>query len=139
MVLEVETAAPPSAQRAELVLRVMDTGVGIAEKDQARIFEEFTRGDDVQLGSGVGLGLSIVDRACRLLDHELSVLSTPGRGSVFRMNIAVVDGVPIRREPQSGLTDDGGTSCPFHTAAFHHHGLAVRFHIQLLHICGEEL
>lgn len=91
-----------------VVLEVWDTGVGIAEKDQARIFEEFTRGDDVQLGSGVGLGLSIVDRACRLLGHELSVRSKPGRGSVFRMNIAVMDGVPIRREAQRGLADDGG-------------------------------
>ncbi|WP_424968620.1 PAS-domain containing protein [Dinoroseobacter sp. S375] len=91
-----------------VVVEVWDTGVGIAEKDQARIFEEFTRGDDVQLGSGVGLGLSIVDRACRLLGHELSVRSKPGWGSVFRMNIALADGVPIRREAQSALADESG-------------------------------
>lgn len=90
-----------------VVFEVWDTGVGIALKDQARIFDEFTRGEGVQLGSGVGLGLSIVDRACRLLGHKLSVRSKPGQGSVFSMDIDVVDGTPVRRAVQGPSVDEG--------------------------------
>ena len=76
-----------------VVLEVWDTGIGIARKDQARIFDEFTRADNAAVGSGVGLGLSVVERACRLLGHRLKVRSKPGRGSVFSIEMDVVDGV----------------------------------------------
>lgn len=76
----------------KVTLEVWDTGIGIASKDQTRIFEEFTRAGDVPLGAGVGLGLSIVDRACRHLGHRLMVRSKPGRGSVFSIEMDVVGG-----------------------------------------------
>lgn len=76
----------------KVALEVWDTGIGIAHKDQARIFEEFTRAGDVRLGSGVGLGLSVVDRACRHLGHRLSVRSKPGQGAVFSIEMDVVGG-----------------------------------------------
>ncbi len=89
-------------------LEVWDTGIGIALKDQARIFEEFARAGDVPIGSGVGLGLSVVDRACRLLGHKLSVRSKPGVGSVFGIELEQVEGVQERAEPQGlmHLTED---------------------------------
>lgn len=90
-----------------VVLQVWDTGIGIARKDQARIFEEFTRGEDVPLGSGVGLGLSIVDRACRLLGHKLSVRSRLGHGSVFSMDIHVVEGAAAQRRTKAPIADEG--------------------------------
>lgn len=73
-------------------LQVWDTGVGISRKDQKRIFEEFTRADNVPLGSGMGLGLSIVDRTCRHLGHKVGVRSKPGVGSVFTIQMEVVAG-----------------------------------------------
>jgi len=70
-------------------LEVWDTGVGIPEDQRERIFEEF-----YQLGNparstkkGMGLGLSIVQRLCRLLGYELAVSSWVGRGSVFRFEV----------------------------------------------------
>ncbi|WP_170335218.1 hybrid sensor histidine kinase/response regulator [Ruegeria arenilitoris] len=75
----------------KVVLQVWDTGIGIARKDQARVFEEFTRADNVPLGSGMGLGLSVVDRACRLLGHKLSLRSKPGVGSVFSIEMDRVE------------------------------------------------
>ncbi|MGB3246591.1 MAG: PAS-domain containing protein [Sulfitobacter sp.] len=73
-----------------VALEVWDTGIGISRRDQARIFDEFTRAENAQIGAGVGLGLSVVDRACRLLDHDLRVHSAPGRGSVFTIEMDVV-------------------------------------------------
>jgi signal transduction histidine kinase len=77
---------------SKVVLQVWDTGIGISRKDQSRIFEEFTRADNAASEPGVGLGLSVVDRACRLLNHGLSVRSAPGRGSVFSIEMDVVEG-----------------------------------------------
>lgn len=77
-------------------LEVWDTGIGISDADQARIFEEFTRGQQAGPngnGPGMGLGLSIVDRTCRHLGHQVSVRSEPGRGSVFAVTMAVAQGV----------------------------------------------
>jgi CheY-like chemotaxis protein len=71
----------------KIVFEVWDTGIGIAAKDQARIFEEFARAEGGTVGSGMGLGLSVVDRACRLLGHVLRVRSKPGIGSVFSIEM----------------------------------------------------
>ena len=66
-----------------VVIEVWDTGIGISKKDQKRIFNEFTRAAPDSAGVGMGLGLSIVDRACRRLNHSVNVRSKPGVGSVF--------------------------------------------------------
>ncbi len=83
----------------KIVLQVWDTGIGIARKDQTRVFEEFTRADNVPLGAGMGLGLSVVDRACRLLGHRLSVRSKPNVGSVFSIEMDRVDADRAASEP----------------------------------------
>jgi signal transduction histidine kinase len=66
-------------------LRVADEGPGIAPEHQRRIFEEFARGP-TQGHPGAGLGLAIAARAAKLLGADLSVESSPGVGSVFRLN-----------------------------------------------------
>ena len=74
-------------------LQVWDTGIGIAPAEQARVFDEF-----YQVGNparrreqGLGLGLAIVHRLARLLDHGLSLRSTPGRGSCFELRLPAAD------------------------------------------------
>jgi signal transduction histidine kinase len=77
--------------RDTATIEVWDTGVGIPRKDQQLIFGEFTRADRSGNNSqGMGLGLSIVDRACRLLGHPIAVRSKPGVGSVFSLTLPVV-------------------------------------------------
>ncbi|PWK55084.1 PAS-domain containing protein [Silicimonas algicola] len=91
-------------RRGEKVeVQVWDTGIGVALGDQKRIFEEFTRAGGVPLGSGMGLGLSVVDRACRLLGHQLSVRSKPGVGSIFSITLDRADGEAVPGEPLARL------------------------------------
>lgn len=87
---------------SKVVLEVWDTGIGISLHDQLRVFDEFTRAGEVPMGSGVGLGLSVVDRACRLLGHGLRLRSKPGKGSVFSIEMDVIDhdtAIPAARIP----------------------------------------
>jgi signal transduction histidine kinase len=67
-------------------IQVLDTGIGIAEDQQARIFEEFYQaGQPARDGEqGLGLGLAIVRRSAALIGGEVGVESVVGRGRVFR-------------------------------------------------------
>lgn len=72
-------------------LEVRDTGIGIPLADRNHIFDEFHRLDQHGRGEpGMGLGLSIVKRACAKLDHPISLESEPGWGSVFRIGLRIV-------------------------------------------------
>ena len=78
-----------------LAIEVWDTGPGIAEADQAAIFEEFRRLD--KGGQGLGLGLAIAERVARLLGHPLGLRSWPGRGTVFSITVPLA--APVTEAP----------------------------------------
>jgi two-component system, sensor histidine kinase len=65
---------------------VVDLGVGIAKDDISRIFEEFVQVSESKQ-PGTGLGLPISRRLAQLLDGSLTVHSTPGEGSAFRLTL----------------------------------------------------
>ena len=66
---------------------VCDTGNGIAADEQQNIFGEFHQLDNPNSSEGIGLGLTIVERICRLLGHRISLESTLGRGSCFSIHL----------------------------------------------------
>jgi len=78
----------------KVAISVEDTGVGIADADLERIFEEFEqvrpngRGDSMQRGTG--LGLAIARKMARLLGGDVSVISQIGRGSCFTVVLPTV-------------------------------------------------
>lgn len=91
-----------------VVLNVTDTGVGIRAEHQAMVFEEYTRLD--RAGDGLGIGLSVVKRACELLGHRVQLHSTPGVGTTvsITMDVAPVEnggllGAALPAPPRSAV------------------------------------
>jgi signal transduction histidine kinase/ActR/RegA family two-component response regulator len=76
-------------RETHLCVEVWDTGTGIPADQHDRIFGEFyRRGEsDGDHSGGLGLGLAIVDRLCRLLGHRIHVRSILGKGSVFAVDV----------------------------------------------------
>jgi signal transduction histidine kinase/CheY-like chemotaxis protein len=79
-----------------VAIDVVDTGIGIAPADCARIFEEFyqVHSSSTPAHGGMGLGLAIVRRLAVLLRHEVAVTSREGRGSRFRVTAPAAAGLP---------------------------------------------
>jgi signal transduction histidine kinase/PAS domain-containing protein len=76
-----------NARTGRFSISVEDTGIGIAEEDRDRIFEDFRQVDSslARTHGGAGLGLTISRRLARMLGGEITVTSTPGEGSVFTL------------------------------------------------------
>jgi CheY-like chemotaxis protein len=95
----------PSRKRGMLRVQVRDSGIGIAEEHQKKVFEEFYQVENPERdrNKGLGLGLSIVERSCKLLDHGLHLRSALGCGSTFTVLVplgqAELAGAPAAPEP----------------------------------------
>ena len=90
-----------------LEVAVTDTGIGIAPEARDRIFESFTQADETIINSfgGTGLGLAIVRQLVTLNGGEISVESTPGKGSTFRFSLRLGHALV-----QEGPVEDGAGS-----------------------------
>lgn len=84
----------------QLHFRVTDTGIGIDEQAQARIFNAFEQADDSssRVFGGTGLGLAITKTIAELMEGDVYVDSRPGMGSVF---VRPAADAPIRADPGS--------------------------------------
>jgi len=76
-----------------ILLQVWDTGIGINLEDIPYIFDEFYQVANFQRNreAGLGLGLSICQRAISLLGSEIACRSHPGRGSVFEFSLPLIE------------------------------------------------
>lgn len=85
----VEVAVDADEQNFSFV--VSDTGIGISPKDQARIFERFTRAQDKRVAeiTGTGLGLALAREFARLHGGDISVESEIDKGSTFSLVVPV--------------------------------------------------
>ncbi len=93
---------------ASLRIEVWDTGPGISEADQEVIFKEFQRLPAAGGGGeGVGLGLSIVERACALLGHPLDLRSEEGRGTGFLVTVPLSEQRPPAIAPCAAGAAEG--------------------------------
>lgn len=101
-------------QAEQVQLRVIDNGIGIAPALQQQVFSEFFRVDPSAAAhnqAGLGLGLSIVDKICRLLEIPLRLRSALGRGSCFELRVPQVRSSEQPRTvpaPVASLTGEQG-------------------------------
>lgn len=98
-----------SAQGDSVRVEVRDSGIGIAPSQQARVFEEFYQIENPERdrSKGLGLGLSIVERACRLLDHRIELRSALGVGTTFTVHVPLgqaLDTSTAEDRPEGHLT-----------------------------------
>ena len=82
-----------------LLIRIMDTGRGIAKEDLPHIFEAFYQGENSQTGVGTGIGLSLVYQIIESIGGEIKVQSAPGKGSVFTVTL------PIQHDSEEPLEE----------------------------------
>jgi signal transduction histidine kinase len=76
-------------------ISVADTGPGLSEKTQPRIFEPFYRAPDAK-GSGSGIGLATVQRIVEAYDGRVTVRSRPGEGATFLIRLPLAEPPPVR-------------------------------------------
>jgi Na+/proline symporter/CheY-like chemotaxis protein/nitrogen-specific signal transduction histidine kinase len=83
-------------------IEVLDSGIGIPSSKFRTVFKEFARLDEgARTASGLGLGLSIVDRISRVLNHPVGLQSKPGKGTGFKVSVPIEMSVGERAKPQS--------------------------------------
>lgn len=76
-------------ENGEIDLTVQDDGIGIAKEEQQKIFGRFYQADASRAGAGMGLGLAMAQEIARFHGGNITVESTPGEGSVFKVSFMV--------------------------------------------------
>ena len=88
-----------SHKTIELFVEISDTGIGISETDLSHIFDSFRRVNEGQNATiqGTGLGLTITRELVELMQGHITVESTPGAGTRFKVSIpqTIVDRTPV--------------------------------------------
>lgn len=80
-----------SLRNFQLEFRIQDRGIGIAESDQARLFEAFYRGGNVGNRTGTGLGLVIVKRCVELHGGRFEIKSRLGEGTTVTVRLPIIE------------------------------------------------
>lgn len=112
------TASPSDASDTNLIdlhLSVKDTGIGIPENEQAKIFEAFTQisGQSSKKYGGTGLGLSITKKLVEMMNGKISFESEAGNGSIFYVeytNVQVAEKESLPEETDSCYIREKGSA-----------------------------
>ncbi len=100
----IDIIAEHEPNRHRVLLKVRDSGVGIAPEDHLRIFEPFQQAKRVitRPQGGTGLGLAISRRLARMLGGDISLVSALGQGSTFTVQIPV----RVRARPSARVSGE---------------------------------
>lgn len=146
-VMVVVTCEPDGTGRHRIIVHVSDTGLGIPPEKLDSVFESFSQADGstTRRFGGTGLGLPITRKLARMMDGDVTVVSEPGRGSVFTLKFVadshdlngledhVIAPIPATRQaPKTGLggrkalvVDDNGINRRVARTFLEHYGLEV--------------
>ena len=89
--MRIEPILKINSDKSVLRFSVRDTGIGIAPKNQQKIFEAFAQVDasNTKKFGGTGLGLTISNKLLKLMESELHLESEIGKGSTFSFDISL--------------------------------------------------
>tara|TARA_R110000796_G_scaffold104102_1_gene213706 strand:+ start:56202 stop:60275 length:4074 start_codon:yes stop_codon:yes gene_type:complete len=89
-----------------LILKVNDTGMGISKEELPHIFNRFYQADaaTTRKRDGTGIGLALTKELVHLLKGEISVLSTPDQGSMFKIILPITHNAPVVNNTSLALT-----------------------------------
>lgn len=95
----------------QAIIHVYDTGIGIPSTKFRTVFREFARLEEgARAASGLGLGLSIVDRISRVLNHSVDIASQSGQGTRFRVELPLETNIKRMQAAPKRVGADPSTS-----------------------------
>ena len=97
-----EVSLAVEERAGDVFIAVVDTGRGIARNEQERVFEPFIQaGNPEGRPEGTGLGLSVSRRLARMLGGDVTLISEPGQGSTFTVQLPM-ESTPAAVSPGGG-------------------------------------
>jgi len=118
VILEVRNLAE-TTEEVQLRFSVTDTGIGLSEAAQKKLFQSFSQGDTsmTRRFGGTGLGLTICRKLAEMMDGSVNLVSNPGKGSTFSLTIKLgkstggcrpAGGTAIYRNRSIAMPDSSG-------------------------------
>jgi PAS domain S-box-containing protein len=125
------------ANSAVLRFRVRDSGIGISEEQQCRLFQAFTQADSstTRRFGGTGLGLSISHRLAKMMGGEITISSQPGRGSEFCFSLELQIAA-LGQEASPALASVSPHDAGLRVLLVSEHGVSVRYVGEMIAACG---